>query len=238
MTLEIIGAGFGRTGTMSLKEALESLGFAPCHHMISVFEQPERLAAWTEARRRRERGEPIDWADVLGGFRATVDWPGCAFWRELVVAYPEAKVLLSVRDSARWYESARATIYRMTTPESEEQRRAMLAALPPELAEHMRAAGPFIDELIWQGTFGGRFSDRDNAIRVFEAHNAAVIAAVPPTRLLVYEVNDGWEPLCRFLGVDVPADRPFPHVNDAETFRTMQADPAAFRRRLAEIGRR
>src|SRR5262245_45548773 len=106
MTLEIIGAGFGRTGTLSLKVALESLGFALCHHMISVFEEAARLGAWTEALRRRARGEAIDWEGVLGGFRATVDWPGCAFWRELMAAYPEAKVLLSVRDPERWYESA------------------------------------------------------------------------------------------------------------------------------------
>ena len=143
-------------------------------------------------------------------------------------------MLLSVRDPERWYESAYETIYRMSSPDGEERRRALLDTLPPEVADQMRAAGPFIDELIWQGAFGGRFADREYAIGVFNAHNEAVKAAVPPDRLLVYEVKEGWAPLCRFLGVEAPADQPFPHVNDSASFQAMQADPEEFRRRFSE----
>jgi hypothetical protein len=237
MTLQIIGAGFGRTGTLSLKEALETLGFAPCYHMVTLFAQPERLRAWSEAADHKARGEPTDWMAVFDGFRATVDWPGCAYWRELVAAFPEAKVLLTVRDPDRWYDSAANTIYRMTAPETEAGRAAMADAFPAEIAAQLHATGAFVNELIWQGTFGGRFSDREHAIRIFNEHNAAVIAEAPPERLLVYEVKEGWAPLCRFLGVAVPEDLPFPHVNDSESFRQLQTDPEAARQRIAELRR-
>ena len=235
MTLQIIGAGFGRTGTLSLKVALETLGFAPCYHMSTVIAQPERIADWTRVAERQARGKAIDWEAVLGGFRATVDWPGCAYWRELAAAYPEAKVLLSRRDPRRWYESVTNTIYRMTGPEAESIWPAMRDSLPPELVERMSLIGEFVDQLIWQDTFDGRFADREHAIRTFEEHNAAVMAAIPPERLLVYEVKQGWEPLCRFLDVPVPADVPFPHVNDSASFQTAQTDPVAFRQRLLEL---
>lgn len=237
MTLQIIGAGFGRTGTLSLKVALETLGFAPCYHMETLFAQPERLRDWTAAADHKAREEPNDWEAVFAGFRATVDWPGCAYWRELVAAYPEAKVLLSVRDPDRWYDSAANTIYRMTAPETEAVRGALADVLPAETAAQLSATGAFVNELIWQSTFGGRFADRAQAIRIFNEHNAAVRAAVPPERLLVYEVTQGWAPLCRFLDVAVPADLPFPHVNDRQSFHEMQSDPEAARRRIAELRR-
>jgi hypothetical protein len=101
MCLQIIGAGFGRTGTLSLKTALETLGYSPCYHMTTVIAQPERIGAWKEVADRQARRKPIDWEAVFGGFQATVDWPGCTYWRELTAAYPEAKVLLSVRDPER-----------------------------------------------------------------------------------------------------------------------------------------
>ena len=235
MTLQIIGAGFGRTGTLSLKVALETLGFAPCYHMTTVIAQPERIADWSRVAEWQASGQPIDWDEVFAGFQATVDWPGCAYWRELAAAYPEAKALLSVRDPRRWYESVTNTIYRMTGPEAESIWPAMRGSLPPEIIARMRQIGAFVDQLIWQDTFGGRFADREHAIRMFEEHNAAVIAALPPERLLVYEVKQGWEPLCRFLDVPVPAGIPFPHVNDSASFQTARADPVAFRQRILEL---
>ena len=105
--MKVIGAGFGRTGTMSLKEALEELGFGPCYHAIELFENPAHAGLWEAA----ERGEPVDWDELLGGYEATVDWPGCTFYKDLMQAYPDAKVLLNVWDPERWYESAANTIY-------------------------------------------------------------------------------------------------------------------------------
>src|SRR5215211_7031727 len=112
-TLAVIGAGLGRTGTLSLHAALERLGFAPCEHMTNCFAHPERFALWLEAARRKRAGEPIDWRPLFTGYRATVDWPGVYFWRELVAAHAEAKVILTVRDPDRWYQSCLSTIFRM-----------------------------------------------------------------------------------------------------------------------------
>ena len=112
MALRVIGAGYGRTGTLSLRTALERLGFAPCEHMINVMENPERFLLWQAALEQKERGGAIDWDPLFAGYSATVDWPGAFFWRELANANPRAKVILTVRDPDRWYDSVRQTIYR------------------------------------------------------------------------------------------------------------------------------
>jgi hypothetical protein len=149
MPLEVIGSGFGRTGTASLKRALETLGFGPCHHMEEVMANPEQVTRWEAY----VAGEPVRWDDVFDGYRSQVDWPGAHVWRELAQAYPDAKVIHSVRPEDAWWKSFSA-------------------------------------------------------------------AALPPERLLVFDVTEGWEPLCAFLGVPVP-DAPFPHVNSAEEFWQM-----------------
>src|SRR5690242_6606844 len=120
--MRVIGAGMGRTGTLSLKAALERLGFEPCYHMLEVMEHPDHVSLWSAM----ARGEAVPWDRVLGGYQATVDWPACTYWRELTSAYPQARVLLSVRDPERWYESMRTTVYRIST--------APIEALPPHLA--------------------------------------------------------------------------------------------------------
>ena len=223
-TLAVIGAGLGRTGTLSLHAALERLGFAPCEHMTNCFAHPERFALWLEAVRRKRAGESIDWRPLFTGYRATVDWPGVYFWRELVAAHPEAKVILTVRDPQRWYDSARTTIYAAThardaTPAARLLYRLVSLANP-------RAGNGFrtVKETVWDGTMRGRFEDRDEAIRIYEEHSREVIATVPPERLLVFDVKEGWEPLCAFLEVPVPGGEPFPHVNDAADFSRRQRD--------------
>jgi hypothetical protein len=202
MALQVIGAGFGRTGTHSLQVALETLGFGPCHHMREVMAHPKQAATWQAA----QRGEKVDWARFLADYRASVDWPSCTFYRELMVAFPDAKVLLSVRDPERWYESTRETIYELSGGGMPGWLRRIA---PPLRAVHDTAS------LIWTNTFGGRFEDKAHAIAVFEANIAEVERVVPPERLLVFEVSQGWGPLCEFLGVPVP-DQPFPRLNDRE----------------------
>jgi hypothetical protein len=197
--MKVIGAGFGRTGTMSLKVALEELGFGPCYHMIEVFEHPEHVPLWEAA----TRGEPVDWEKIFGSYQATVDWPAAAFYKELMKVYPGAKVLLSIRDPERWYESTKQTIYTM--------------ADIPEPSPTLRMA----DKLVWDQTFDGKFQNRQHAIKVFEQHNEEVKKHVPPERLLVYEVKEGWKPLCEFLGAAIPKEKPFPHLNDTEHFKQM-----------------
>lgn len=200
--LQVVGSGFGRTGTLSTKAALEVLGFGPCHHMKEVLASNAQASHWA----RVARGEPVDWTEVLAGYRSTVDFPSSVKWKEIWAAYPDAKVLHTVRDPERWYESTYETIYqaRRVAPKW------MAKALPP-----VRNRGLASNGIVWEQLFEGRFEDRAFAIERFEQWTDDVIAAVPPERLLVFEVKDGWEPLCAFLGVDVPTT-PFPHVNDRD----------------------
>lgn len=217
MTLKLIGAGFGRTGTKSLQVALEELGVGPCYHMTTLFDHPEQSKTWRAA----TAGEPVDWQTFLKEYSATVDWPGCTFYQELMTAFPEAKVLLNVREPERWYTSAAATIYGATHGIP-----GFVRLIRPQLANVI----DMVNELIWHKTFDDRFADRAHAIAVFNAHNAEVQRVVPPEQLLVYRVNEGWEPLCRFLDVPVP-EKPFPHLNDAAEFQRMMQQ----RRLLARL---
>jgi hypothetical protein len=184
---------------MSLKVALEELGFGPCYHMTEVFEHPEHLPLWEAA----IQGEPVHWEQIFGSYQAAVDWPTAAFYDELMKVYPESKVLLSIRDSEKWYESTKHTIYTMIDA--------------PEPSPMLRTA----IKLVWEQTFDGRFEDRRYAMEVFERHNEEVEKHVPPERLLVYEVKEGWKPLCEFLEVEIPEGKPFPHLNDTEAFKQM-----------------
>jgi hypothetical protein len=199
MPLSVIGAGLGRTGTMSLKLALEQLGFGPCHHMVEVFKDPAAPGRWCAA----AEGGPVDWETMFAGYRSTVDWPSATFWRELAEAHPEAKVILTVRDPEAWFRSTQATIMSRPVPD------------PPETPFHAMIAK------VINPMFGGRVNDRDTLVAAFNAHNAKVRAAIAPERLLVYEVAEGWEPLCAFLGVPVPG-APMPVANTTEEF--LQAD--------------
>ena len=202
MSLEIIGAGFGRTGTLSLKSALETLGFAPCYHMTEVFAHPEHASVWHEA----ADGAPTDWQAFLGPYRASVDWPGCYFWRELMAAFPNAKVLLSERDPEDWYKSMSSTIFEIIA-------RADAVAGDPVRGPQIRMSSYVVRDK----TFGGNI-DKDHVLSVYKAHNDAVKREVPPEKLLVYDVKQGWEPLCAFLDVPVP-DTDFPRTNSTEEFR-------------------
>ena len=207
MPIKVIGAGLGRTGTLSLKVALEELGFAKCYHMSEVIAHLEGCAHLG----CRRAGAHVDWETLFQGYQATVDWPSCSFYEALMQHYPDAKVVLTVRDPERWYDSARHTIYfvRQAFPK-------WIATLFPR----MRVFRRMLDGLIWDGTFQGRFEDKPFATEVFNQHNERVRRVVPSERLLVFEVRDGWEPLCSFLGVPVPAGKPFPHLNDTAEFRS------------------
>lgn len=205
MTLKIIGAGFGRTGTTSLQAALQQLGFDKCYHMTENFKHPSHAALWSQAWDNIIEEKEPSWSALFDGYQATVDWPGCTYYKELMTAYPNAKILLSVRDSERWYESARDTIYQLS--------HSWFLSLLKLLVPQARRLYAMNEKMIWQGTFHGKFNDQAYAIKIYEDHIAAVKAYVPPEKLLIYSVKEGWEPLCHFLEVDVP-DTPFPHLND------------------------
>ena len=175
--MEVIGAGFGRTGTMSLKVALERLGFAPCYHMTEVFAHPEHAGFWVSA----WRGEPVDWEGVLGNYEAAVDWPACTFYEELLERNPEARVILSVRDPEGWYESVRNTLYELSVVVP----RHPLYRIGYKLVSLLVFRGPgnvnLAKEIIWQGTFDGRFEDKGYAIEVFSGTTKGSGNAFPGT---------------------------------------------------------
>src|SRR5262245_2045674 len=195
MTIRVIGAGFGRTGTASLKLALERIGFGPSYHMSEVLADPSVVPLWERA----AEGNP-DWDTILAGYQSTTDFPACTYWRELMNHYPEAKVVLTVRDPQSWYESVHATI------------------LGREIVAHTRR-GPLatmFEGSVWSH-FGDGLHDREAMIECFERHRDTVQATVPADRLLAFDVKQGWQPLCQFLDVPVPDD-PFPRANNrAET---------------------
>jgi len=202
MTLQIIGSGFGRTGTRSLKEALEQLSFGPCHHMEEVFQNPDQVAHW----QAYVAGEPVDWHSVFAGYTSQIDWPGAHVWRELSQAFPDAKIIHSQRPDASWWNSFSRTIGKLLRvyPDMD---------LPPHVRDMLDAAAEFVGKQ----TFNGKFEDKDAALAAYHQRADDVRAAIPPERLLVFDVADGWVPLCAFLDVPVP-DGPFPHRNVKSDF--------------------
>ena len=209
MALKVIGAGYGRTGTASLKLALDRLGFGPTHHMSEVLPSPERVALWTRIGHGEAESNPSLWDQACTGYTATVDWPACTHWRPLMHHFPEARVILSRRDAGKWFESVNATILK---PEIN----AAIAKTP---------MGPMLQGNIWR-LFGDKIDNREHMMASFEKHCAEVVAGVPKDRLLVFEAKDGWGPLCAFLGVDAPSD-PFPHVNSKEETAKIMGELAA-----------
>lgn len=201
MALDILGAGFGRTGTSSLKIALEHLGFGPCHHMFEVRDHPEILAPWQDF----VAGKPLDFERAFAGYRSQVDWPGAAVWRELAARYPAAKVILTIRDPEEWYDSFAATIMPFGN------------GYGTHPVPHVDAIATMGYRLVNDGVFGGRWGDRQHAISVFNAHIAEVQRTIPRDRLLTFDCREGWDPLCAFLGVAVPGIS-FPKLNSSKQF--------------------
>lgn len=216
MALSVIGSGFGRTGTKSLKDALELLGFGPCHHMYEVISNPERVPGWQAA----FAGKPVDWTVMYEGYGSQVDWPGAHFWRQAFVAFPDAKVVHSVRPEEKWWASFQKTIAKFSV-----NYKGM--PLPPHIHEMMDATYA----ALMPETFHGDLLDHDRAIAAFRKRTEDVKAAIPKDRLLVFDVAEGWGPLCAFLNVPVP-DEPFPHQNLRKDFWEVvggePSDPVAF----------
>jgi len=197
MALEVIGAGFGRTGTMSLKDALDTLGYEPCYHMIECIPRgPDHWKLWEDAHEGN-----ADWDAIFESRTATVDFPACTSWKALAEYYPEAKIILGVRDPERWYESTQETIF------------------APRWVEYLSTsiAGNFMAATV-NSYFEGRMNDKNYLVQRFHEHIAEVRATIPAERLLTFEAKDGWKPLCAFLDKPVP-DEPFPHINDAKETR-------------------
>jgi hypothetical protein len=201
MTLAVVGAGLGRTGTHSLKIALEQLLDAPCYHMFEVREHPDDVALW----QRAMDGELPDWNTLFARYRATVDWPTAAFWRELAVAYPDAIVLLSVREPDDWWTSANRTIFEVVRGTAQRD--------GPDAAQ-LKMATDMLERRFTPG-----WSDETTAKAAYVRHNDEVRATIAADRLVEWRPGDGWAPLCAALRLPEP-DAPFPHVNTAQEFRS------------------
>jgi sulfotransferase family protein len=208
MGLRVVGAGLGRTGTSSLKDALELLLGGRCYHMAELFDREQDTPVWLAA----ARGEPVDWHALLEEYAATLDWPACSYWRELLAANPTAVVLLSTRSSPEaWWHSMEKTIVQVLS--------SPVAASDP--ARQKRRA--MVLEMM-AARFTPDVTDREAMLTAYERHNAAVRAAVPAAQLVEWQPGDGWEPICARLGVAVP-DEPFPVTNTTDEFRTMLGLP-------------
>jgi hypothetical protein len=185
---------------MSIKAALEEIGFGPCYHMKIAIYRPHHLKFFMKA----WRGEKVNWQRFFNRYNSVVDWPTCNFYKELMIEFPDAKILLNVRDPEAWYDSMFETIW------------AIQPSFPwwfPPVVKKLH------DEIIWNGNFKGIFKDRDKAVAVYQEWVDEVKRTVPADRLLVYNVKEGWEPLSTFLGVPVPEGKAFPHINDKRSFQ-------------------
>jgi len=213
MSLQIIGAGLGRTGTMSLKFALEELGLGPCFHMTGLMEKPERLRYLKQYRKTGK----TDWSAFFEGFGSAVDYPVCLYYQDLMKLYPDAKVILTVRDADSWYESVKATIWNTSPKGPGDIFRLIINGLRHKALRRVAPVFKNNDDMIWKEQFQGRFADKEFAKSVYTAHIEEVKTSVPADRLLVFDVKEGWEPLCKFLGKEVPA-KDFPRSNDTTEF--------------------
>lgn len=232
MGLKVIGAGLPRTGTASLKVALQILLKGRCYHMSELHDHPEHWRYWGAA----AKGEAINWEELFSGYSAAVDGPTCFFWPELMREYPDALIVLSIRDADSWFDSWQQTVRKSAvqrdirarpagrgeTPinatHATEEHRPGMAARPAA----MHARMPY-----------RRDGSREEVIRGFEKHNSAVRTGVPPERLVVWRPSDGWAPLCAALGMPVP-DEPFPHLNSRRTFRARKLLEVLLGRHLAD----
>jgi hypothetical protein len=207
MPLKVIGAGFGRTGTNSLKVALEQLGFGPCHHMKEVGSSLEQINWFDQV----SRDEIVDWNRVFAKFESAVDWPAAAYYQELAALFPESKIILSVRDPDDWYDSVTETIYAV----GQNVPRWLRWLVPP-----VNRLVSMVSRIVWDGVFAGRFEDRSYTISIFNQHIEEVRKNIPADRLLIHSAKEGWAPICEFLKVPVPQTA-YPRVNEAKDIKRM-----------------
>lgn len=216
MSIKIIGAGFPRTGTTTLKRSLELLGYGPTYHMKTLLTNPDMLHYWHKL---RDTGT-TDWDGLYDGYVSTVDFPAYPWYKEHMERYPDAKVIMTVRAFDGWYTSISNTVRKAGPQNLPEKLKMMAKLLTNPRVRKVVGCIKLVKEMLWKVQFEGRFDDKAFAEEVFNRHIESVKAHVPADKLLVYDVRDGWGPLCEFLGVPVPSE-PLPHLNKKENFKTM-----------------
>jgi hypothetical protein len=205
--LQVIGAGFGRTGTHSLGIALKMLGFGPTYNILEVSKNVAHMQMWQDAL----DDKPVDWHTLFANYRSAVEWPTITFLPQIVSHFSQAKIILTTRDPDSWFESANTTIFEGLE----------LSAQNPDPNKRQQSA--MKRRLILEHTFANRYREKAYAQDVMRQHNEQVMALVPPKRLLVYKVTEGWEPLCDFLGKPIPTE-PFPYTNKRAEFQNSAPD--------------
>jgi len=210
--MKVIGAGYGRTGTKSLQIALEKIGYESCYHMEKLLTNPGDVVHWKKAYKE----EKVNWDELFADYNSIVDFPGAMFYKELANYYPEAKIILTVRDPQSWYESVKNTIYSFDPGVKFKLR--LVSKMPfSSDARNLLKVIQLNDKSIWDKYFEGKFENKEYAINKFKNHIDDVKRAIPKERLLIFESKDGWEPLCKFLGKEVP-NSPYPRSNQKENF--------------------
>lgn len=213
MSIKVIGAGLGRTGTMSLKRALEHLSGEKCFHMVELLNLPDRLKYF----KKNNLDRRANWEKLFEEFGSVTDFPCCMYYQELAELYPEAKVILTVRDPEKWYESTLETIYRGKPKTLKDFAKLMWNYMR---SSDVRRVAPIFknnDKMIWDGFFEGKFEDKKHTLSIYHRHIEAVKKNIPKKRLLVFNVKEGWKPLCDFLGQPVPKI-PFPRTHQRAEF--------------------
>ena len=210
--MKIIGAGFGRTGTKSLQLALEQLGYNKCYHMEELLRDPSRVKYWSQAYKE----ENVEWDKLFEGYTAAVDFPVSMYYKQLADYYPDSKVILTIRDPEKWYESVKRTIYAFDPGPKVKLK--LISKLPfSSKARNLFQVLRLNDKSIWDKFFQGKFKDKQYAIDKFNSHIKEVKENIPENRLLIFESKDGWGPLCEFLGKELPSD-PYPSTNKRQDF--------------------
>ena len=212
MALKVIGAGFGRTGTKSLQCALEKLGFANCYHMEALFRNPSDVTHWENAYLEKE----TDWNSLFENYQSAVDFPSSMYYKELADFYPDSKIILTIRDPEKWYKSAYSTIFSFD-PGPKIKLKMLFSMLFSSKARNLFKVIKLNDKSLWGKYFEGKFEDKNYTIQKFKDHIEEVKNSIPKERLLIFQPSDGWNPLCKFLEVEIPSD-PFPNSNKRENF--------------------
>ncbi len=212
MPLKVIGTGLGRTGTYSLKLALEHLGFGKCYHMTELFQNPEGVKHFLQA----EKGEKVNWEELFKGYKSSVDYPAARYYTQIAGHYPEAKVIHTHRDPEEWYDSAVNTIFMARNLTISRLIKFGLKYPFSRIVQKRFHVFKYNRKLIIN-EFGKDLLDRKKVLKAFEQHTENVIKRISSDRLLIFKASDGWEPLCRFLNVPVPKNI-FPYSNTRDEF--------------------
>jgi hypothetical protein len=212
MSLQVFGTGQGRTGTTSLKNALEHLGFGKCYHMFELLSHPEQVVYFEKA----ERGEEVNWDELFQGYHSACDFPVVRYYKQILERYPDAKVIHTTRDPESWFKSVTNTIFWVVKPSPGRMLR-MMIRLPFSSTLRKRLKVLKFNGMMVNKVFGNDLKDKAKVISVYNQHNDEVLRTIPKEKLLLYDVKSGWEPLCNFLGVPVPSI-PFPKSNSTDEF--------------------